>query len=402
MGRARDRLSAVAVPRLAKKPGVYSDGGGLTLKVRSETSASWTYRFMMNRVAREMGLGKYPDVSLARARQLAAEARSLRAAGKNPILDRAQSKLMTFRACAEQYIVNRRDGWKNKKHAEQWSATLGQYVYPKLGQLSVNLIDVGLVVGVLRPIWLAKPETARRVRSRIELILDWASAHGLRSGENPARRGHLENLLPAQVRTIKHHAALALPELPQFIAALRNEAGVGARALEFAILTAARTGEVLGARWSEIDLDQKVWTVPSQRMKAGVEHRIPLSQRVLDLLTSVARPASRDNSFIFTGRADAPLSNMALLAVLKRMERTDITTHGFRSVFRDWAAEAGVAREVAEAALAHVVDNKVEAAYLRTTLFERRRRVMEDWGKVLAVADQRRLGSEQKLLSAAD
>jgi integrase len=320
-----------------------------------------------------MGLGKYPDVSLARARQLAAEARSLRAVGKNPILDRAQSKLMTFRACAEQYIDNRRDGWKNKKHAEQWSATLDQYVYPKLGQLSVNLIDAALVVGVLRPIWLAKPETARRVRSRIELILDWARAHGLRSGENPARRGHLENFLPAQTRGVKHHAALPLSELSPFLVELRLQSGIAARALEFAILTAARTGEVIGARWSEIDLDLKIWNVPAERMKAGIVHRVPLSQRAIDIATHLARPTFVTDGFMFTSRAREPLSNMALLAVLKRMGRTDITTHGFRSVFRDWAAETGVAREVAEAALAHAVDNKVEAAYLRTTLFEKRR-----------------------------
>jgi integrase len=336
---------------------------------------------MMSRVAREMGLGKYPDVSLARARQLAAEARSLKAAGKNPIIERAQLALMTFRACAEQYIADRREGWKNKKHAEQWTATLEQYVLPKLGQLSVHLIDTALVVGVLRPIWLTKPETARRVRSRIELILDWARAHGLRSGENPARRGHLENLLPAQSRGVKHHAALPLPELVVFMGALRQQEGIAARALEFAILTAARTGEVIGAQWSEIDLDQKIWTVPAERMKASVEHRVPLSGRAIDILTSLESPASVGAAFLFPSRGGASLSNMALLAVLKRMGRTDITTHGFRSVFRDWAAEAGVSREVAEAALAHTVENKVEAAYLRTTLFERRQKVMDAWAR---------------------
>jgi integrase len=364
---------------LAKNPGVYSDGGGLTLKVRSRTSASWTYRFMLNRVAREMGLGKYPDVSLAQARQLVAEARLLKALGKNPIIERSQSQLTTFRACAEQYIADRREGWKNQKHAQQWATTLEQYAYPKIGDQSVSLIDTALVVGVLKPIWLTKPETARRVRSRIELILDWARAHGRRVGENPARRGHLDNLLPSQTRSVKHHAALPLAELRAFMADLRDQEGIAARALEFAILTAARTGEIIGARWSEVDLDHKVWTIPAARMKAGSEHRVPLSRAAVDILAPVASASPESETFVFAGRDRKSLSNMALLAVLRRMGRSDITTHGFRSVFRDWAAEAGVSREVAEAALAHVVDNKVEAAYLRTTLFERRRKVMEEW-----------------------
>lgn len=384
MAHVRERLSAVGVQRLARTPGVYSDGGGLSLKVRSSTSASWTYRFMINRVAREMGLGKYPDVSLAQARQLAAKARTLKALGKNPIIERSQSKLMTFRACAERYIADKRAGWTNRKHAEQWSSSLERYVHGRMGQLSVNLIDTALVVATLRPIWLSKPETARRVRSRIELILDWARAHGLRSGENPARLGHLKNLLPNQSRRIRHHAALALTELPTFMTELRQQSGVAPKALQFAILTAARTGEVIGARWSEIDLAAKVWVIPPNRMKAGVEHRVPLSPSAVELLEALAHATAQGDEFVFSNAQGQPLSNMALLAVLKRMAKSDVTTHGFRSAFRDWAAEVGVAREVAEAALSHVVSNKVEAAYLRTKLFERRRKVMDDWAYWIA------------------
>jgi integrase len=388
MGHKRERLSALALSRLAKTPGVYPDGGGLNLKVRSETAASWTYRFMINRVAREMGLGKYPDVSLARARELAVEVRGMKATGKNPIVERARANAMSFRACAEQYIADRRDGWKSAKHAEQWTATLREYVYPKFGEMPVGAVDTALVVAVLKPIWLAKPETAKRVRGRIEAILDWAKAHGFRSGgENPARRGYLKNLLPAQSKNVTHHAALPLPELPAFMAKLRTHAGVGARALEFAILTAARTGEVIGARWSEIDAKEKTWTVPAERMKSGVEHRVPLSARAIEILTAI-KPANPDGeAFVFPGAGlGRPLSNMAMLQLLKRMGRDGLTTHGFRSTFRDWSGEAGFSREVAEAALVHVVDDKVEAAYLRTTFFDRRRKLMDAWAEACSAA----------------
>jgi len=339
---------------------------------------------MLHGVAREMGLGKYPDISLARARELAAAARAMRALGRNPIVERANASAMLFKGCAERYIADREDGWKNAKHAQQWTATLEQYAYPKLGKVPVAEIDTALVVAVLKPIWRTKPEAAKRVRGRIEAILDWAKAHGFRTAENPARRGYLVNLLPAQQRAIAHHAALPLAELRDFMNRLRDQPGIGARALEFAILTAARTGEVIGASWSEIDLEHKTWTVPPARMKAGVEHRVPLSTRACTIASNV-RDASGNpvlHRYIFPGgRPGEHLSNMSLLAVLKRMGREGVTTHGFRSVFRDWAAEAGRPRELAEAALAHVVGNKVEAAYLRTTLFERRRALMDDWAR---------------------
>ncbi len=387
MGRNREKLSALSLSRIAKRPGVYSDGGGLNLKVRSRTSASWTFRFMINRVAREMGLGKYPDVSLARARELAGEMRGMKAVGKNPIIERARANAMTFRACAEQYIADRRDGWKNAKHAEQWTATLRQYVYPKFGDLPAAAIDTALVVAVLKPIWLAKPETAKRVRGRIEAILDWARAHGYCSGENPARHGYLKNLLPAQQRRVKHHAALTIAELPAFISALRGQGGVAARALELAILTAARTGEVIGAQWSEFDQQEGVWTVPAGRMKSSREHLVPLSAPAVEILSEIMPSKPAGAQFVFPGaKAGQPLSNMAMLAVLKRMGRSDLTTHGFRSTFRSWAAEAGFPREVAEAALAHVVGDRVEAAYLRTTLFERRRKMMDAWADACSTA----------------
>ncbi len=383
MARERDRLSAVALPRLAKKPGVYGDGGGLNLKVRSDHSVAWTYRFMLHGVAREMGLGRYPDISLSRARELAAEARAMRAAGRNPIVERANASAMTFKGCAERYVGDRKEGWKNKKHAQQWSSTLERYAYPKLAKVPVGAVDTALVVAVLKPIWRAKPETAKRVRGRIEAILDWAKAHGYRTTENPARRGYLVNLLPAQQRTVTHHAALPLAELPEFMQQLLEQPGVAARALEFAILTAARTGEVIGATWSEIDLKSRTWTVPAARMKAGAAHRVPLSDRVIGLLAATRDEANSSAAkYLFLGAArGTPLSNMALLAVLKRMGRDDVTTHGFRSVFRDWAAEHGYPRELAEAALAHAVGNKVEAAYLRTTLLDRRREMMDAWAK---------------------
>ena len=340
--------------------------------------------------ARQMGLGAYGLVSLADARRRALEARRLLLDRIDPIearrADRQDAltqiaKGMTFRQCAERYIAAHEPSWKNSKHKAQWKATLSTYAYPVFGNLSVAAIDVGLVMKVLEPIWTTKPETAGRVRGRIEVILDWARTRGHRDGENPARwKGHLENLLPARgkVRRVKHHAALPYAELPSFMTALRDREGISARALEFVILTAARTGEAINARWAEIDGD--VWTIPPDRMKGGREHRVPLSKRAVEILEAL--PREKDSEFVFPGaRAGKPLSNMALLTTLRRMGRGDLTAHGFRSTFRDWAAETtGYPSDVVEMALAHVVSSKVEAAYRRGDLFEKRRRLMADWG----------------------
>lgn len=393
VARAAEKLSAVAVAKQAK-PGLYGDGRGLWLQVRpgvAGPSKSWVLRYMRAGRARTMGLGPYPDISLADARERAAAARRLLIDGRDPIEERDRARAatrleaaraVTFRDAAERYIAAHRAGWKNAKHAAQWTATLDAYTFGVLGSLPVAAVDVGLVLKVLEPIWTAKPETAARVRGRIEAILDWATARGLRVGENPARwRGHLDKLLPARAKVarVKHHAALPYADLPAFMVALRSVAGIAARALEFAILTAARTGEVIGARWSEVDLDAALWTVPADRMKAGREHRVALAGRALEILRDAA--AHQQGDFIFPGaKPKQPLSNMALLAVLKRMGRTDLTTHGFRSTFKDWASEqTAFPGEVTEMALAHVVTDKVEAAYRRGDLLQKRRDLAATW-----------------------
>jgi integrase len=291
------------------------------------------------------------------------------------------AKQVTFEDAAEAYIRSHKAGWRNAKHGDQWRNTLKAYVYPLMGALPVQQIDSGLVVQVLEPIWTTKPETASRVRQRIEAVLDAATARGHRIGENPARwRGHLDSLLPARakVQRVQHHPALPYAELGAFMADLRKEDGVAARAMELLILTATRTTECIASRWSEIDLDNALWTVPAERIKAGREHRIPLSPAVVALLRKLAE--AKVGEFVFPGRPGKPLSNGALLALLKRMKRTDLTAHGFRSTFRDWAAEqTNFPREVAEMALSHAISDKVEAAYRRGDLLEKRRRLMEAW-----------------------
>ncbi len=342
-----------------------------------------------------MGLGPADLYSLAEARQKALEARKLVAEGVDPIEARQAkrtaaavdaAKGMTFRACAEAYINAHRSGWRNPKHAAQWPATLGAYAYPHFGSLPVQAVDVGLVMKAVEPIWTEKPETASRVRGRIESVLDWATARGYRQGENPARwRGHLENLLPprSKVRRVEHHAALPYGEIAAFMAELRQQEGVGARALEFAILTAASTGEVIGARWDEINVAERLWIVPADRMKAGKEHRAPLSDAALAIVEKMA--AIRQGDHVFPGsKAERPISNMAMLMLLRRMGRGDLTAHGFRSTFRDWAAEAtNFPAEVAEMALAHTVGDKLEAAYRRGDLFEKRREIMAAWANFI-------------------
>jgi integrase len=374
---------------------MYADGGGLYLRVTDNGTKNWVFRFMLNGRTRWMGMGALHIVGLAEARTRAAGFRLQRHDGIDPIdarrAERLQTRLnaakaLTFKECAARYIASHRAGWRNPKHAAQWEATLATYAEPVMGGLSVQAIDTALVLKVLEPIWTTKPETAGRVRGRIESILDWAKVRGYRAGENPARwRGHLDKLLPARskVRRIEHHAALPYAELPGFLVSLRKQEGTAARALEFAILTAARTGEVIGARWNEIDFLEKTWTVPAMRMKAGREHRVPLSARVLAMLEEVQPLRHAEDGFVFPGaKFGQPLSNMAFLMLLRRLGRDDLTAHGFRSTFRDWAADrTNFPAEVAEMALAHAVSGKVEAAYRRGDLFEKRRRLMDAWAE---------------------
>jgi integrase len=392
-------MSALAVSR-AKKPGMYADGGGLYLQVTASGAKSWIYRFSLNHRAREMGLGPLHTVSLSDARVKAAECRQLRLAGVDPIEARKEriakanleaAKAITFKDAAEAYIESHRTGWRNAKHADQWRATLETYAYPVFGSLPVQGVDVALVMRVLEPIWTSKTETATRVRGRIESVLDWASARGYRLGDNPARwRGHLQNLLPkrSKVQAVQHHPALPYEAVGEFMALLRGQAGVAARAMEFLILTASRTGEVTGAKRDEIDLDAAVWTVPANRIKTTKEHRVPLSAHALSIARDIQADRDGEDAFVFPGgKPGKGLSNGAMLALLKRMHRPDLTVHGFRSTFRDWAAErTNYPREVAEMALAHAVGDKVEAAYRRGDLFEKRRRLMDEWSRYCGTA----------------
>lgn len=395
MARTVERLTALGVDRISK-PGLHADGTGLYLRVTPDKTKNWVYRYMLNGKPRWMGLGPLHTISLADARIRAAECRKRRYDGIDPIDTRRADKLkkkleaaraITFKQCVERYIAAHKAGWHNAKHAAQWTNTLATYVEPEIGKLPVQEIDTALVTKVLEPIWATKPETASRVRQRIEAVLDWATVRQYRSGANPARwRGHLETLLPSRskVRRVEHHAALPYGELGEFMRALRAQEGIAARALEFAILTAARTGEVLGARWNEIDAYSKLWTVPAERMKAKKEHRVPFGARAIEIMEAMRKLAGSSpaaDAFVFPGAARGkPLSNMAFLMLLRRMRRSDLTAHGFRSTFRDWAAErTNYASEVAEMALAHTVADKVEAAYRRGDLFERRRRLMDDW-----------------------
>jgi len=405
VARTTGRLTALRVER-AKTPGMYADGGGLYLQVTTG-GASWIYRYMLAGRAREMGLGPLALFGLSEARAKALDARRLRHEGVDPIearrVERSKARLdaaktMTFQQCADAYINSHRAGWSNAKHTAQWEATLATYAGPVIGGLPVQMIDTALVLKVIEPLWTTKPETATRVRGRIEAVLDWAKARGYREGENPARwRSHLDKLLPARakVRKVEHFAALPYTELPSFLVALREQKGVAARPLEFTILTAARTGESIGATWNEINWTDKVWTIPDVRMKGGREHRVPLCDRALTILREM-RPfddaATTAGHFVFSGgKRGRPLSNMAFLMLLRRMGRIDLTVHGFRSSFRDWAAErTGFPSEVAEMALAHVVGNKVEAAYRRGDLFDKRRRLMEAWAEFLSKAPTER------------
>lgn len=389
------KLTALTIRKLTK-PGRYGDGGNLYLDVKPSGTRAWTFRFTMpGGKPREMGLGGEADVPLAEARERAREARRLIQAGRDPIDARDQARKeaagqgVTFRDVAALYVAAHEDTWRNAKHRAQWTSTLDTYAFPILGGMGVARIAAGDVLLVLEPVWRAKPETASRLRGRIEAVLDYATARGWRTGENPARwKGHLANLLPnrSKVAAVKHHAALPWGECPAFMRALAVQTGTGALALRFTILTAARTSEATGATWGEIDLAAKVWTVPGDRMKAGREHRVPLSAPALAILHELHTPDVTPDAPVFPGRDRRQgLSNMAMTGVLRRMKRADLTVHGFRSSFRDWCAETtGHPREVAEAALAHTLKDKVEAAYRRGDLLDRRAKLMADWAGFLA------------------
>jgi integrase len=392
------KLTARAV-ETRKRPGRYGDGGGLWLQVsrwKGKVNKSWLFQFTAgNGKVRQFGLGPLHTVSLEEARKRATQARLQVLDGKDPIEAKQQTRAqerqaaaqaVTFKECAEQYIAAHQASWKNETHRKQWKSTLRAYAYPVIGSQPVANITTPLVLKVLEPIWASKPETAVRVRGRIDKVLDFAKAREYREGENPARwTGHLDKLLPApaKLRTVRHHPALPYAEVPAFMGELRNRKGISAQALEFCILTAARTSEVIGAKWNEIDLEAQEWTVPGTRMKGGREHRVPLSDRAVELLQAL--PPERDNPFVFIGgREGAPLSNMAMLEQLREL-RPGLTVHGFRSTFRDWAAETtAFPNHVAEMALAHAIGDKVEAAYRRGVLFNKRRQLMSAWAKYCA------------------
>jgi len=395
MPKKAKELSAIEVQRLTA-PGLHAVGGvaGLMLQVTATGARSWVLRAMIAGKRRDMGLGGFPDVGLADARTAAREARAKVRDGVDPIeqgrakrsaLAAEVAAALTFRQASEKYLAAHKSAWRNEKHGAQWSSTLETYAHPHLGHLRVQDIGLAHVMNVLQPIWTTKTETASRVRGRIESVLDWATAHGYREGLNPARwRGHLDKLLPkpSKVARVEHRQALPVGEVGAFMGKLRAMQGVGARALEFAILTAARSGEVRGMTWDEVDLEAKTWTVPGERMKAGREHRVPLSDAAVALVK--AQPQAGASPYVFAAVRGGQLSDMTLSSVTRRMGAPCVP-HGFRSSFRDWVGErTGYPGDMAEMALAHTIGDKVEAAYRRGDMFEKRRRLMADWAAFCA------------------
>lgn len=391
MARKARELSALEVRRMAT-PGHHTVGGvaGLYLYVNDADARSWVLRMVIGNKRRHVGLGGYPDVTLAQAREKARAIREQVSQGIDPIQERRaavnllrarQETDKSFKQAAESYMAAHGDTWRNAKHRAQWRTSLETYAFPKLGELTVRDVALEHVLAVLEPIWREKNETASRVRSRIETVLAWSAARGLRSEDNPARwKGLLDKLLPApgKIQTVKHHRAMPVDDLPAFMDRLREEDGNAALALEFAILTAARSGEVRGATWAEMDLASAVWTIPADRMKAGKEHRVPLNDQSLEILRSISR--GKDTDWLFCAPRGGPFSDMAFTALMRRM-KVDAVPHGFRSTFRDWVGErTDYPREIAEHALAHVLESKVEAAYRRGDALERRRKMMQEWG----------------------
>lgn len=395
MPKRAQELSALEVKRLVA-PGFHSVGGvaGLALYVKPSGTRSWVLRVVIGAKRRDIGLGAYPEVTLADARDTARKMKQQIRDGIDPVEHRrelasrllaAQTVGMTFDECAAAYIKAHRDGWKSPKHAAQWGSTLRLYASPVIGAMLARHVETPHVLRILEPIWSEKTETATRLRARIELVLDWATVRKERDGLNPARwRGHLDKLLPkpSKVADRGHHAALPWHQIGAFMAYLAEIDGMGAAALRFAILTAARSGEVRGATWSEIDIEARTWTVPAERMKAGREHRVPLSDAALALLAGLPRYV--DNPLVFPGSKGRQISDMTLSAVVRRLD-VPVTVHGFRSTFRDWAAEStAYPGDVVEMALAHTISNKVEAAYRRGDLFEKRRQLMQAWADYCA------------------
>lgn len=395
MGNKAKELGVLAVKSITRRGANFVGGvPGLILVVHANGKRSWALRYKIGGVRRDMGLGSFEDVSLANARDAARVARAKIDAGTDPIQDRkavrsalvaSLATALTFSECATKYIQAHEPGWKNAKHAQQWRNTIETYANPVIGRMLVRDVGRSHVMSVLEPIWHTKTETAKRLRGRIESVLDWATTRDYRSGPNPAKwQGHLETLLvqPGKIAKTSHHRALPYTEMPAFMKELRKHAGLGAKALEFAILTAARSGEVRAATWDEFDLDEGVWTVPALRMKAGKEHRVPLSKAALAIVTG--QQAVSINEYVFPSPRDGILSDMTLSAVLRRM-KVNAVPHGFRSTFRDWAAEkTDYPRDAAEMALAHTIPDKVEAAYRRGDLFEKRRKMMQDWERFCA------------------
>ncbi|MDD5387891.1 MAG: tyrosine-type recombinase/integrase [Gallionellaceae bacterium] len=399
MGRLSQALSAKAVEKTSKVEGMHAVGGcrGLYLQCKNG-GTSWILRIMVDGKRRDFGLGSYLDFTLEEAREKCALMRKQVRSGVDPVetkrRDRqerlvAKAKAITFADCVDAYLEAHEDGWKNPKHRQQWRNTLDTYAGPVVGRMSVSLVDTGLVLKILEPIWKTKNETATRLRGRIEKVLSWATTRGYREGENPARwKDHLDNLLaaPSKIQKVEHHAALPYREMGAFMASLQAMDGMGARALEFAILTAARSGEVRGATWSEIDLDSGMWIIPAERMKMEREHRVPLPGMALELLKALPRIAGTD--LVFPGRK-GQMSDMSLTAVLRRMGRGDLTAHGFRSTFRDWAGdETNFPRELAELSLAHRVGDSTEQAYRRGDGLKKRIRFMEAWAKYCATTQR--------------
>lgn len=386
-----NKLSVLKITSI-KKPGYYNDGGGLWLQISKLGGKSWVFRYTLHKKRREMGLGSVQTVSLAEARDKTLLCRKAVHEGRDPIEEQKAMKQQaiinksnnkSFAECATNYIDAHQSGWKNKKHVKQWQSTLSHYALPIIGKLPVLSIDTKRVSEVLEPIWHNKTETASRLRGRIEAILDWATVRGYRHGENPARwKGHLDKIFPAKnkVKKVKHFAALPYKDLASFMAMLKKREGISARALEFSILTATRSCEVRGATWLEIDLESKTWTIPAERMKAGKEHRIPLSDEAITLIKNISQLSN--SKYIFPAPRNGQLSDMSLTGTLRRMNFGHITQHGFRSTFRDWAGETThYSREVIEHALAHQLADKAEAAYQRGDLLEKRSKLMADWAQ---------------------
>ncbi|MDJ1463725.1 site-specific integrase [Nitratireductor sp. GZWM139] len=384
MARTLHKLSDARAKSNNLKAGRHSDGGGLYLYVSPAGTKSWVYMWTRNKRRREMGLGAYPVVSLARARQMAEQCRTNVAEGRDPIAVKARQTEPTFEECADELVTSLEKSWRNDKHKAQWRMTLKKYCKP-IANIRVSNIGTDEVLRVLKPIWETKPETASRLRGRMERVLDYAKAKGWRTGENPALwRGHLKNILPPRQKLSRgHHAAMPYVDVPQFMQRLRQSEAMAARALELLILTAARSGEVYGAQWSEIDLDAGIWTIPAKRMKTAKEHRVPLSTSALAILNELYE--TRISDFVFPGhRPNRPLSSSAMEMLMRRMKMNAFTVHGFRSSFRDWAGdETPFPREIAETALAHRVGDATEQAYRRATALAKRRELMQAWSDYL-------------------